>query len=260
MIHDFALQWVDPEGRKVIIEDDGRTGYAYLVLPCDLIRSHVWLYNRENVVTASDQTAPINSEDSIGTKDFPDPIPDDFDIAFSLTTRQAAIYVKGELLAILSEYSPVGLSRLSLRPNNVARPMESDGVEPRLVSERRDRKLLTWGSDDFTTLIETDPRATYAYLYQGEQRVSSVWLWNSPEPNPEYLDRPDETGNRMPNEFAEAGFEVPNEEDIMVMNATGTDISLVYVRKRLHAILDPRFPVGKCIAATSDSPLALRMA
>lgn len=49
MKYDLLIELEDPDtGRRVMLEDDGRTGYAYLYVG-DKIQSDVWLYNRAGV-------------------------------------------------------------------------------------------------------------------------------------------------------------------------------------------------------------------
>jgi len=115
---------------SLIIEDDGRVAYAYLLF-CEEIIGDLWLYNQENTPILSDWSdpdsmpflnpqefvlkniAPILSEDnlSVGWKEIKD---EEFEVL---------IYIHGELIGKIKPEANPGFSTLVTKDGPLAKKM-----------------------------------------------------------------------------------------------------------------------------------------
>lgn len=102
---EFSLESVD--GLFVLVEDDGRAGYAYL-LEDGKTRSMVWLYNRlpppEHFEEARRGNGPLNPKEFVTDQGF-DPPQNEYEVAALCRQEEsvpdASIYIRGRLHALL---------------------------------------------------------------------------------------------------------------------------------------------------------------
>ena len=126
---EFFKQYFCPYDKNysLIVEDDGRVSYAYL-LNEDNIISDVWLYNQEktpNEVNWEDpNNMPFLNPQEYVLDDATIPIKDDSDIEISWVyqndLKEVKIYIRGRLTAILSPNLFPGFSLLVCKDGPLA--------------------------------------------------------------------------------------------------------------------------------------------
>jgi hypothetical protein len=118
-------------GCKVIIDDDGKTGYAYLIVGEEMV-SDVWLYNVGSPSkipewTDCDNLPFANSVDCTLQEHF-DSIHDATEISLDWEVRggglwQVCISLRGVEHAILRPGAKPGWCRLAVKESPIARPL-----------------------------------------------------------------------------------------------------------------------------------------
>lgn len=122
--HSYDPAW------DVFVEDDGRTGYAYLRHRSKIV-GDVWLYNRAPTPAHVDWSdrgdLPYPNRRELGDDlDVPPPsMPTDLSAYwFHDDIVYAGVFVRGELFGILGEGRCPGWSRLARRPGPLALPLD----------------------------------------------------------------------------------------------------------------------------------------
>jgi hypothetical protein len=128
-------EFVSPDGRQaVIVEDDGRVGYAYLLDANGKICSDVWLYNRcptpEQPEWHARDNAPFANSAPFVDRDVIFLLPDsatDMTVAWEGEgdARTAAIFLGHKLFAKLMNGSKPGWARLAAKDGPLARVLPS---------------------------------------------------------------------------------------------------------------------------------------
>jgi hypothetical protein len=131
----FIREFVSPDGRRaVIVEDDGRVGYAYLLDDNRKICGDVWLYNRcptpEQPQWHERDNAPFANPVPFVDRDMIFLLPDsatdmtvEWDVESDAAT--ARIYLDRELFAKLNDGSKPGWARLAAKDGPLARVLPS---------------------------------------------------------------------------------------------------------------------------------------
>jgi len=134
VLKDFNVEFRDDaSGQVLVVDDDGRVAYAYLMAAYGKISSDVWLYNRCAAPMEPEWTSPENMP-------FANPV--DYvndDVEFTLPTHPsqlsaewsmrggksfARIFVKGELVAELTDGAKPGWSLLAKKDGPLAKVLE----------------------------------------------------------------------------------------------------------------------------------------
>ncbi|MBN4055074.1 hypothetical protein JYT15_01045 [Acidimicrobium ferrooxidans] len=117
--------------RCVVLEDDGRVAYAYL-LDNESIVGDVWLYNvveDPEAVDWQDQSAmPFLNPAQYSTSEVLDRIRDDSDVCCFWAAQGVAVTVGGVLWAHLESGSKPGWSRKAKVSGPLAKPLKSFGI------------------------------------------------------------------------------------------------------------------------------------
>ena len=140
MNKDFLFQFDCPDNNyKVIIDDDGRTAYAYIQKNDDEIYcGDVWLYNRCETPAEPQWTGPEvmpcpNSAEYVNAASYSIlPVKeDDIDIDYELDEDgnlvRVYIYIKGELIASIADGDKPGYSNLVMKSGPIAKNLR-DGI------------------------------------------------------------------------------------------------------------------------------------
>jgi hypothetical protein len=131
----FIREFVSPDGRQaVIVEDDGKVGYAYLLDGNGKICGDVWLYNRSQTPERPEWHERDNAP-------FANPAPFvDVDVIFLLPdpatdmtvewegegdARTAGLYLRRKLFAKLMKGAKPGWARLAAKDGPLARVLTS---------------------------------------------------------------------------------------------------------------------------------------
>jgi hypothetical protein len=133
VLKDFNIEFRDDASRQaLVVDDDGRVAYAYLMAADGKISSDVWLYNR--------CAAPMEPEWTSPNMPFANPV--DFvndDLEFSLPTHLsqlsvewfmrggksfARLFVRGGLVAELTDGAKPGWSLLAKKDGPLAKVLE----------------------------------------------------------------------------------------------------------------------------------------
>jgi hypothetical protein len=114
--------------RAVVLEDDGRVAYAYL-LDHENVVSDVWLYNvadTPNVVDWNDESQmPFLNPQSFCKTETAPRLTQRASIECIWFDEGVEVVVNGVLVARLKPGAKPGWSRLALRPGPLAKPLES---------------------------------------------------------------------------------------------------------------------------------------
>jgi hypothetical protein len=117
-------------GTSVVIEDDGRVAYAYLLNSDGRVIADVWLYNcgapPKKPEWTSPKKMPFMNPEAFARPDSVSPIRDEADVAVEWkvdrdSVRSAHIFVRGEVWAVLEPGSRPGWSRMALRDGPLAK-------------------------------------------------------------------------------------------------------------------------------------------
>lgn len=131
----FSVEFRDDLGQQtLVIDDDGRVAYAYLIGAGGEICSDVWLYNRCDAPAAPEWTSPEKMP-------FANPInfvknefalllptnPDQFSVEWVIRGGKsfARIFLRGELVAELTDGARPGWSSLAKKNGPLARILET---------------------------------------------------------------------------------------------------------------------------------------
>ncbi|MDG3441433.1 hypothetical protein [Nitrospirillum amazonense] len=126
---EFMVRLIAPEGgQSIVIEDDGRVGYAYFLDADDRIRGDVWLYNRctapkepewhnRERAPFANSAAYVCAARIIGLPTSPE--------EFSVTWDDAGalIFLRGEILARVADGAAPGWSVLASKDGPLAKAM-----------------------------------------------------------------------------------------------------------------------------------------
>jgi hypothetical protein len=126
--------------------------------------------------------------------------------------------------------------------------------------------LLKYTHEDeiHSVIIEDDGRVAYAYLLEGDDIISDVWLYNrcnTPD-TPPWNSEGAEMPFANPSGFAlETRFVPPSEPAEISVVWEGEDkchslSARVLIREELHAILRKDVKPGRCRLAGKDGPVA----
>lgn len=117
---------------KVVFDDDGKTGYAYLIVG-EKVVGDVWLYNvgeppQRPEWPERDKMPFANPAGFVSKEDF-EPIVDPDEIAVdweggSGGLPQVSIFLKGTKHALLRPGAKPGWCRLAIKPSPVAKPLD----------------------------------------------------------------------------------------------------------------------------------------
>jgi len=122
---EFCVDFSDPAtDRAVVIEDDGRAGYAYL-LDGGVIVSHVWLYNRGSLIIWDDfGQVPWPNHSALISPERTEPLTDDRAIRCAWDARGVDVVIDGTRWARLEHGACPGWSRLAVVDGPLARRLE----------------------------------------------------------------------------------------------------------------------------------------
>ena len=111
---------------------------------------------------------------------------------------------------------------------------------------------VLWEDDQSQVVLDIDPHAAFAYLYQSGDMVSSVWAFNleGPEPDPGDMD----ALPVMPAEFLRPTARAPRLLDDIDVSHAGTRWTLHWRESR--AVLMPGAQPGYHSDVTAFTPLA----
>lgn len=133
---DFAVKFSSDDGRcAVVVDDDGRVAYAYLLDAEGRICGDVWLYNRcptpkEPEWTDRDKAPFANPEAFVDTtKEFPLPdSADDVSVAWGRhdDACEARVFIRGRLAAKLVSGAKPGWSVLARQDGPLANVLSLD--------------------------------------------------------------------------------------------------------------------------------------
>lgn len=121
----------DDIGAKVIIDDDGKTCYAYLLINEEIV-SDVWLYNvgepPQNPEWLDQNKMPFTNPAGFASTETFEPISDLSEISLdwnsdSSQLRQLDIFLRGKKHAVLRPNAKPGWCRLASKGSPVARPL-----------------------------------------------------------------------------------------------------------------------------------------
>ncbi|MFO0589032.1 MAG: hypothetical protein U0441_15890 [Polyangiaceae bacterium] len=126
---EVLLRFEDPRtNRALVLEDDGRVAYAYL-LDQERIVGDVWLYNVSEAPESEkwkDQTERpfLNPKSFCNAKTVPR-LSEDASISCKWFERGVEVLVDAVLVARLEQNAKPGWSRLASRPGPLAKPLDA---------------------------------------------------------------------------------------------------------------------------------------
>lgn len=132
MIHEqsFWMQLKDEaRGYSVVVEDDGKVAYAYLLDPSHAIVGDVWLYNRGPTPKAVDRAnrnlLPFANPLDFASATTVEPLQHEADVLVqwkpaSGQPLQAHLFIRKELFAVLKDGFAPGWSRLAAKDGPLA--------------------------------------------------------------------------------------------------------------------------------------------
>ena len=134
VLKDFNVEFRDDASRQeLVVDDDGRVAYAYLIAADGKITSDVWLYNRCAAPMEPEWTSPENMPFANSIDYVSD------DLEFSLPTHLSQlsvewsvrggksvvrIFVRGSLVAELTDGAKPGCSLLAKKDGPLAKVLE----------------------------------------------------------------------------------------------------------------------------------------
>lgn len=132
----FWAQHVDEAtGYSVIVEDNGRVAYAYLLDAAAAIVSDVWLYNHSIAPMSVDwsdvEDLPFRNPSEFASATVFQPLsePSEFSVEWKRLPHQtfeARISIRGELFAVLHQGVAPGWSRLARKSGPLAQVLQAD--------------------------------------------------------------------------------------------------------------------------------------
>ena len=115
----------------------------------------------------------------------------------------------------------------------------------------------------YSLAIEDDGRVAYAYLYEGEDMVGDVWLYNQQEPPQTSFWRPEDMPFLNPQEYlleASAIKPITNESEVRCEWTESKDDGLIevgiYIRDKFIASVAVGAKPGWSVLVAKDGPLA----
>jgi hypothetical protein len=135
MTNKIFLQSNGPDDLKVILEDDGRVAYAYLLIK-DQIKGDVWLYNRGDAPLQPEwdnqDKAPYANPVSFAHK-LADPLKNASEVEIRWRNEkeslpEALIYLRSDLFAVLRVGSKPGWSKLAKQDGPLALVLKETGA------------------------------------------------------------------------------------------------------------------------------------
>jgi hypothetical protein len=125
--------------------------------------------------------------------------------------------------------------------------------------------LSAWDEDRCIGIeLEDDGRAAFAYLWDGKEVLSAVWLYNHPNADVVSPRTADDLPTANPPDFIiEPQISPIDEEAELHVNFRG-DVpneytALVYIRGRPHGCLSAVEKIGWCVSARAGGPYAKPM-
>ena len=119
----------EAEGYSVVIEDDGKVTYAYLLDPSHAIIGDVWLYNRGPTPKSTDWSdrnlVPFANPLDFASDTTVEPLRREADVLVqwkraSAQPLQAHLFIREELFAVLKDGFAPGWSRLATKSGPLA--------------------------------------------------------------------------------------------------------------------------------------------
>ena len=126
--------WNDELGAKVVFDDDGKTGYAYLIVG-EKVVGDVWLYNvgesPQNPEWPDRDKMPFANPAGFASEERFEPIRDPNEIAVEWIVdsdglSQVRVSLKGLEHALLRPGAKPGWCRLAVKPSPVAKPLNDE--------------------------------------------------------------------------------------------------------------------------------------
>lgn len=128
----MLLEYRNDEVRaKVVFDDDGKTGYAYLIIDDEIV-GDVWLYNvgppPENPEWPDRDKMPFANPAGFASEERFEPINDPAEIALDWVVgsdglRQVSVTLKGTVHALLRPGAKPGWCRLAANASPIAKPL-----------------------------------------------------------------------------------------------------------------------------------------
>ena len=141
----LVLRFDEPEGhRAIVVEDDARVAYAYLLLDEQIV-ADVWLYNvgeaPPEITWINPSNAPFQNPRGYCSIDAGLRITERSAVGCHWVCGGVAISVDGVLLAFLEGGAKPGWSRLVLRTGPLARPLDESPYVGQLEDAVRNSRI-----------------------------------------------------------------------------------------------------------------------